>query len=103
MTILKITAGSQDAQMPVSACVPQLLSRQTTKHDEMNLLNFLEFNLVELFLNDQNNQQEVSHNLPILTSIFLDHLLFLLIILKIKAYRKLKWVVREFQPGFEEF
>lgn len=103
MTLLKITAASQDAQMPVSACVPQLLSRQTTKHDVMNLLSFVEFNLVELFLNDQNNQQEVSHNLPILTSIFLDHLLFLLIILKIKAYRKLKWVVREFQPGFEEF
>ena len=103
MTILKITAASQDTQMPASACVPQLLSRQTTKHDEMILLSFVEFNLVELFLNDQSNQQEVSHNLTILASIFLDHLFFFLIILKIKAYRKLKWMVRKFQPGFEEF
>lgn len=103
MTILKSTAASQDTQVPVSAYAPQLLSRQTTKHAEMILLSFVEFNLVELFLNDQDNQQEVSHNLPILTSVFLEHLLLFLVILKIKAYRKLKWVVREFQPGFEEF
>ena len=75
--------------MPVSAYAPQLLSRQTTKHAEMILLSFVDFNLVELFLNDQNNRHEVSHNLPILASVFLDHLLFCLIILKIKAYKKL--------------